>query len=36
MPNIGGPKPFSSKDRSNFLNELHVKIEKLKRDLNYL
>ena len=34
MPNIGGPKPFSSTDRSNFLNILHVKIEKLKRDLN--
>ncbi len=29
--NIGGPKPFSHADRSNFLQSLHNLIEKLKR-----
>ena len=31
MPNIGGPPPFTQKDRSKFLESLHVTIEKLKR-----
>ena len=31
MPNIGGPPPFTHKDRSKFLETLHVTIEKLKR-----
>jgi len=29
--NIGGPKPFTHTDRSNFLQSLHNMIEKLKR-----
>ena len=32
MPNIGGPPPFTRKDRSKFLESLHKTIEKLKRD----
>lgn len=31
MPNIGGPPPFTHKDRSKFLESLHVTLEKLKR-----
>lgn len=31
MPNIGGPPPFTAKDRSRFLESLHVTLEKLKR-----
>ena len=31
MPNAGGPPPFTSKDRSKFLENLHVTVEKLKR-----
>ncbi len=31
MPTIGGPPPFTQKDRSNFLEKLHVSLEKLKR-----
>lgn len=31
MPNIGGPAPFSPKDRSKFLEVLHVSLERLKR-----
>lgn len=31
MPNIGGPPPFTHKDRSKFLEKLHLEIEKLKR-----
>ena len=31
MPNIGGPAPFSHKDRSRFLERLHLECEKLKR-----
>ena len=31
MPNIGGPPPFTYKDRSKFLESLHVTLEKLKR-----
>ena len=31
MPNIGGPPPFTHKDRSSFLENLHRTIEKLKR-----
>ena len=31
MPTIGGPPPFTQKDRSKFLESLHVTIEKLKR-----
>lgn len=31
MPNIGGPPPFTQKDRSKFLEQLHVTLEKLKR-----
>jgi len=31
MPTIGGPPPFTQKDRSKFLETLHVTIEKLKR-----
>ncbi len=30
MPNIGGPPPFTAKDRSRFLESLHVTLEKLK------
>ena len=29
MPTIGGPPPFTQKDRSKFLESLHVTIEKL-------
>ena len=32
MPNIGGPPPFTHKDRSNFLESLHTALEKLKRE----
>ena len=31
QPNLGGPKPFSARDRSQFLEALHVSLEKLKR-----
>lgn len=31
MPNLGGPPPFTHKDRSKFLESLHVSLEKLKR-----
>ena len=31
MPTIGGPPPFTHKDRSKFLETLHVTLEKLKR-----
>ena len=31
MPTIGGPPPFTQKNRSKFLESLHVTIEKLKR-----
>ena len=31
MPNIGGPPPFTQKDRSNFLEKLHLTLEQLKR-----
>ena len=32
MPNLGGPPPFTHKDRSKFLETLHITLEKLKRD----
>lgn len=31
MPNLGGPAPFSQKDRSQFLEALHLAVERLKR-----
>lgn len=31
MPTIGGPPPFTHKDRSKFLESLHLSIERLKR-----
>ena len=31
MPNIGGPPPFTHKDRSRFLESLHLACERLKR-----
>ena len=31
MPNLGGPPPFTHKDRSKFLETLHVTLERLKR-----
>jgi len=31
IPNIGGPPPFTHKDRSKFLESLHETLEKLKR-----
>ena len=31
MPNIGGPPPFMPRDRSKFLEKLHLEIERLKR-----
>jgi len=31
MPNIGGPAPFTHKDRSKFLESLHLMLEKVKR-----
>lgn len=31
MPNLGGPPPFSHKDRSRFLEALHLACEQLKR-----
>lgn len=31
MPNLGGPPPFSHKDRSRFLEALHLAAERLKR-----
>jgi len=33
MPNIGGPPPFTHKDRSKFLESLHTTIEKMKRSI---
>jgi len=33
MPNIGGPPPFTNKDRSRFLETLHLTCERLKRNL---
>ena len=32
MPNIGGPAPFTQRDRSKFLEVLHVSLERLKRE----
>lgn len=32
MPNLGGPPPFTHKDRSKFLEALHIMLEKLKRN----
>ncbi len=32
MPNIGGPPPFTHKDRSRFLEALHLACEQLKRN----
>ena len=31
MPNIGGPAPFTHKDRSRFLEALHLACERMKR-----
>ncbi len=31
MPNLGGPPPFAPRDRSRFLESLHLAIERLKR-----
>lgn len=31
MPNMGGPPPFQAKDRSNFLQNLHETVVKMKR-----
>ena len=31
MPNLGGPPPFTHKDRSKYLESLHVTLERLKR-----
>lgn len=31
MPNLGGPPPFSPRDRSTFLQSLHLIVETLKR-----
>ena len=31
MPNLGGPPPFSHKDRSRFLEALHLSVERAKR-----
>lgn len=31
QPNLGGPAPFSAKDRSRFLEALHLALERLKR-----
>lgn len=31
MPNLGGPPPFTHKDRSKFLESLHLTLERLKR-----
>lgn len=31
MPNLGGPPPFTQKDRSKFLEKLHGTLERLKR-----
>ena len=36
MPNLGGPPPFSHKDRSRFLESLHLAVEKRKRKNNRL
>ena len=33
MPNIGGPPPFTPKDRSKFLESLHTALEKMKREI---
>ena len=33
MPNIGGPPPFTHKDRSKFLESLHTTLEKMKRSI---
>jgi len=32
MPNLGGPPPFTHKDRSRFLETLHLACERLKRN----
>ena len=32
MPNMGGPPPFTHKDRSRFLEALHLACERLKRE----
>jgi len=31
MPNLGGPSPFSHKDRSRFLEALHLALERRKQ-----
>lgn len=31
QPNIGGPPPFSDRDRSRFLEALHLMVERMKR-----
>ena len=31
QPNFGGPPPFSARDRSDFLQSLHIVLEKMKR-----
>ena len=31
QPNLGGPPPFSDRDRSRFLEALHLKLERAKR-----
>jgi len=31
MPTLGGPPPFTQKDRSRFLEKLHLSLEQLKR-----
>ena len=33
MPNFGGPPPFSPKDRSRFLEAIHLACERLKRQI---
>ena len=32
QPNLGGPPPFSGRDRSRFLEVLHALVEKMKRE----
>jgi uncharacterized protein YaiI (UPF0178 family) len=33
QPNLGGPAPFSARDRSRFLEALHLALERLKRGI---
>ena len=35
MPNLGGPPSFTPKDRSRFLEKLHLLLEQLKRDIQH-